>query len=98
MVTNVTRKARSYSMLDRLSRAKSAQPGKVYGAPGEGKSGLISLLTALVLLALWAAVTELHWIKPLFLPSPLAVWRKFLVAITEGVSNSTLAEHTLASL
>ena len=84
-------------MLDRLSRAKSAQPGKVYGAPGEGKSGHISLITALALLALWSIVTELGLVKPLFLPSPVAVWQKFLVTTTEGVSNSTLAEHTLAS-
>jgi taurine transport system permease protein len=85
-------------MLERLSRAKATQPGKVYGAPGDGKSGQISLLTALTLLVLWAAVTELGLIKPLFLPSPVAVWHKFLTAATEGVSNSTLAEHTLASL
>jgi taurine transport system permease protein len=86
------------SMLDRLSRAKSVQPGKVYGAPGDGKSGHISLITALALLALWSIVTELGLVKPLFLPSPVAVWQKFLVAMTDGVSNSTLAEHTLASL
>ena len=85
-------------MLDRLSRAKSVQPGKVYGAPGDGKSGHISLITALALLALWSIVTELGLVKPLFLPSPVAVWQKFLVATTDGVSNSTLAEHTLASL
>jgi taurine transport system permease protein len=85
-------------MLDRLSRAKPAKPGKVYGSPGDGKSGHISLMTALALLALWTVVTELGLVKPLFLPSPVAVWQKFLVATTEGVSNSTLAEHTLASL
>ena len=85
-------------MLDRLSRAKSVQPGKVYGAPGEGKSGHISVMTALALLALWSIVTELGLVKPLFLPSPVAVWQRFLVATTDGVSNSTLAEHTLASL
>jgi taurine transport system permease protein len=38
------------------------------------------------------------WVKPLFLPSPIAVWDKFIVAMTEGVSNSTLLQHTLASL
>ena len=85
-------------MLDRLSRAKSVQPGKVYGAPGDGKSGHISLIAALALLALWSIVTELGLVKPLFLPSPVAVWQKFLIATTDGVSNSTLAEHTLASL
>jgi taurine transport system permease protein len=38
------------------------------------------------------------WIKPLFLPSPQAVWGKFVVAATEGVANSTLLQHTLTSL
>lgn len=61
-------------------------------------SGHISLLTALTLVALWLLVTEMQWVRPLFLPSPLAVWDKFVIALTEGVSNSTLAQHTLASL
>lgn len=85
-------------MLERISRAKPVRPGKVYGAPGDGMSGHISLITALVLFGLWLLVTEMGWVKPLFLPSPLAVWDKFIIATTEGVSNSTLFEHTLASL
>lgn len=85
-------------MLERLSRAKSVRPGKIYGAPGDGTSGPISLITALVLFGLWLLITEMGWVKPLFLPSPLAVWDKFVIAMTEGVSNSTLIQHTLASL
>ena len=85
-------------MLERISRARPVTPGKIYGAPGDGASGHISLITALVLFALWLLVTEMGWVRPLFLPSPLAVWDKFVVAMTEGVSNSTLAQHTLASL
>ena len=85
-------------MLDRVTRAKPAKAGKIFGAPGEGSSGLISLLTSLVLIGLWFLVTESGWVKPLFLPSPLAVWDKFVRALTDGVSNSTLTQHTLASL
>ena len=85
-------------MLERLSKAKSAEPGKVYGAPGEGYSGHISLITALVLIALWFLVTSMGWVRPLFLPSPVAVYNKFIMAMTEGVANSTLTQHTLASL
>jgi taurine transport system permease protein len=98
MATNASLKAQSGSMHSPFSRAKSVQPGKVYGAPGDGKSGYISLMTAAALLILWTLVTELGLIKPLFLPSPVAVWHKLMIATTEGVSNSTLAEHTLASL
>jgi len=61
-------------------------------------SGHISVLTALVLIGLWFMVTGLGWVKPLFLPSPFDVWDKFVTALTDGVSNSTLAEHTMASL
>ncbi|MCV9999774.1 ABC transporter permease subunit [Pararhizobium sp. YC-54] len=85
-------------MLERVMRVKPVQPGKIFGAPGDGGSLMISLLTAFVLIALWFTVTESGWVRPLFLPSPLAVWDKFVRALTEGVSNSTLTQHTLASL
>lgn len=85
-------------MFERRTRAKSAKPGKIYGAPGEGFSGHISLITAIVLIALWFFITSFGWVKPLFLPSPAAVYNKFMLAMTQGVANSTLVEHTLASL
>ncbi len=85
-------------MLERLTKAKSAKPGKIYGAPGDGYSGHISLITALVLIGLWFLITGMGWVKPLFLPSPFAVYNKFVIAMTQGVANSTLTQHTLASL
>lgn len=85
-------------LLMRLFARKAAAPGQVYGAPGHGDSGMISTITAIVLIAGWFVITNAGWVKPLFLPSPQAVWGKFIVAATEGVSNSTLAQHTLASL
>lgn len=85
-------------MLERLTKARPARPGESYGAPGDGSSAVISLMTALALIALWFIVTGMGWVKPLFLPSPAAVWGKFILAATEGVSNSTLLQHTLASL
>jgi taurine transport system permease protein len=98
MATSELQEIRSWPMLERLSKAKSAKPGKIYGAPGDGYSGHISVATALVLIGLWFLVTGMGWVKPLFLPSPFAVYDKFVEAMTEGVANSTLAEHTLASL
>ncbi|NYT81926.1 ABC transporter permease subunit [Alcaligenaceae bacterium] len=77
---------------------KPAAPGKVYGAPGAGYSGFISFMTAVVLIALWFLVTSMGWVKPIFMPSPYAVFNKFIEAWTEGVANSTLLQHTLASL
>ena len=80
-----------------LFRAKPAKPGAPYGVIS-GSSTHISLITTLVLVGLWFLVTGLGWVKPLFLPSPAAVWNKFIIASTDGVASSTLAEHTWASL
>ena len=49
-----------------------------YGAPGTGKSTLISLVTIVVILGTWWLVTELELIRALFLPSPGLVFSKFL--------------------
>jgi len=81
-----------------VKRTRQATPGKVYGAPGAGYSGHISLITSVALIALWFLVTTTGWVRPLFLPSPIAVYNKFIVAVTDGVANSTLWEHALASL
>ena len=85
-------------LLGRLFARKAAAPGEVYGAPGHGDSAAISTVTAIALILGWFVITNLGWVKPLFLPSPQAVWGKFVVAATEGVSNATLWQHTLASL
>lgn len=84
--------------LMRLFTSKAAAPGQVYGAPGQGRSTTISVVTTIVLIAAWFLVTDMGWIKPLFLPSPQAVWSKFVIAVTEGVANSTLWQHTVTSL
>ena len=48
-----------------------------YGAPGSGKSTLISVVTIVVLFGSWWLVTSLGLIKPLFVPSPAMVFAKF---------------------
>jgi taurine transport system permease protein len=86
------------TLFARIFTSKAAAPGQVYGAPGQGKSTTISIVTTIALIAAWFIITNMGWIKPLFLPSPQAVWGKFVVAATEGVANSTLLQHTLTSL
>ena len=84
--------------LMRIFTSGAAAPGQVYGAPGQGRSTTISVITTIALIALWFLITNMGWIKPLFLPSPQSVWGKFVLAATEGVANSTLLQHTATSL
>ena len=76
----------------------AAAPGEAYGAPGTGSSTAISLVTTIALIFLWWLVTEMQWIKPLFLPSPVAVVERFFKVWTEEFSGATLWQHALWSL
>ena len=93
------------SLLGRIGSvfaAGPAKPGDSYGAPGRGNSTGIAVATAIGLFLVWWAVTSpalfgAPLIKPLFLPSPGAVWNKFVLVMTEGYQDRTLYEHTQAS-
>ena len=50
----------------------------LYGAPGSGKSTLISVVTIVSILVAWWLVTELELVRALFLPPPGLVWSKFM--------------------
>ena len=78
--------------------AAPARPGEAFGAPGQGASALISVLTVIALLALWWLITAFGYIKPLFLPSPAAVVAQFVDVASDGFGGSTLLEHALWSL
>lgn len=80
------------------SRTRRARPAGAYYGVDSSSSIDISIITTIILIALWFLITGMGWVKPLFLPSPGAVWHKFVVASTRGVANSTLLQHTLASL
>lgn len=88
----------SPGLLTRLFAKRSVRPGEQFGAPGQGRAGAIATGTVITVLALWLLVTNLGWIKPLFLPSPQAVFAKFIEVSTEGFANATLLEHTATSL
>jgi len=96
-----------------------APPGAAAPAPppaakpaGSGRYGLLGLrlLTLVLLIALWWFVAWLEIVKPLFLPSPEAVWDAFVRANTDhqvspgidrivrGEQNYYMWEHLIASL
>ena len=67
-------------------------------------------ITLVLFLAVWALITSLGLIRPLYLPSPASVWQAFVTANTDhplaegvdrivrGEQNYYLWEHLLASL
>ncbi len=79
---------------------KAAAPLKTsaFKIPGEGSSLIVSVVTLLVLLGLWTLTTAMGWIKPLFLPSPQAVFTQFHEYITGTANDKPLWEHLMASI
>jgi taurine transport system permease protein len=59
---------------------------------------LVSAITILILLAAWAISAQLKLVSPVFLPSPAAVWAKFVVVARDGFVDATLLQHITASL
>jgi taurine transport system permease protein len=79
---------------------QSAAPVKTsrFRTPGEGNSGAISVATVVALLALWTIVTNMGWVKPLFLPTPQAVFEQFWQYLTGQANDKPLWQHFLASM
>lgn len=59
---------------------------------------LISALTIVAIIALWALAASLRLVSPVFLPSPLTVVKSAYGVIVNGFVDSTLLQHTGASL
>jgi len=58
----------------------------------------ISLATIAVIIAGWSLASAYGAVSPVFLPSPLVVAKSLANVAVNGFVDSTLAEHTLASL
>ncbi len=69
-----------------------------FRVPGEGNSAGISVLTVIVLIAVWFGVTNLGLVKPLFLPTPQAVFQQFYEYLTGQANDKPLWQHFLASM
>ncbi len=66
--------------------------------PRGASTGLISAVTITVLLTAWWAASFYQVVSPIFLPSPATVAVSLVNLVTTGFVDSTLAQHTLASL
>ena len=69
-----------------------------FKVPGEGDSALISVFTVFGLFVVWYMVTNLGLIKPLFLPSPQAVFQQFYEYLMGTANDKPLWEHLLYSV
>ena len=58
----------------------------------------ISLATVAVIVAAWSLAARFGAVSPVFLPAPLTVVQSLYNVAVNGFVDSTLAEHTLASL
>ena len=74
-------------------KARATKPGETYGVPGQGDTLWLSILSILGIIFVWWFVTFMGWVKPLFLPSPVAVLNKFIQVWNEGFTNTPFLEH-----
>ena len=82
-----------------IQNGATLPPAIVYPRPGSGKTLGITLTTIAVLLFAWGFVTAQNWIAPLFLPSPVAVWKAALQAWRgNGQGGLPLLQHVEWSL
>jgi taurine transport system permease protein len=80
-----------------LTKGHAAKPGETYGVPGQGDTLWVSVLSILVLLFVWWLVTAMGWVKPLFVPSPQAVFGKLIDVMQNGFTNTPFWEHVAVS-
>ena len=84
-------------LIARLSRARPTKPGEIYGVPGQGNTLWLSLCSIAVFFAIWWLVTAMGWVKPLFVPPPMAIVTKFVSIWNEGFTGTPFLEHVWIS-
>ncbi|ABE36011.1 binding--dependent transport system inner membrane component family protein [Paraburkholderia xenovorans LB400] len=68
------------------------------GLPGEGPTAILSVASVVAIAALWWAATSFHWVPPLFLPAPQAVWSAFVDAWNGRIQGGLpLCQHLMWS-
>ncbi len=95
---SVMHKTPPFDALIQAIKTKTLVPGNYYGEPGQGDSRIVSIIATVFFVALWALVTEMGWVKPLFLPAPSAVIERFGDLVVNGFSGVSLGQHLTASL
>ena len=84
-------------LIARLSRARPTKPGETYGVPGQGSTIWLSLASIAVFFFVWWLFTAMGWVKPLFVPSPMAIVTKFITIWNTGFTGTPFLEHVWIS-
>lgn len=85
------------SVLGRLARARPTRPGEIYGVPGQGEAMWLSACSIGLFLFVWWLVTYMGWVKPLFVPSPMAIVTKFISTWDTGFTGTPFLDHVAIS-
>lgn len=80
-----------------FARSRPTKPGETYGVPGQGDTTVLSVVTILVLILVWWGVTAAGLVKPLFVPSPVAIVQKFADVWANGFTGTPFWEHVAIS-
>ncbi|MFV5192455.1 taurine ABC transporter permease TauC [Acinetobacter courvalinii] len=90
------------SKAEQLQATNNAQPDSILSSIGafvaRHRSLVLSLSSVLSVLVIWYLITALKIVPSLFLPSPQAVWQKFLEVSQQGFMKATLWQHLAASI
>ncbi|ENU23063.1 hypothetical protein F993_02211 [Acinetobacter proteolyticus] len=90
------------SKAEELQSTNQAQSGSILNTLGaliaRHRSLALSLSSVLTVLVIWYLITALKIVPSLFLPSPQAVWQKFLEVSQQGFMKATLWQHLAASI
>ena len=81
-----------------MSEASKPLKASAFKVPGEGSSATISVVTVVLILSAWTLVTNMGWIKPIFLPSPQATYQQFYEYLTGAANDKPLWQHFAASM
>lgn len=57
-----------------VTETSKTEKSPVQKTPGKGNDRLLRAVPIIVIVALWVLVTEMHWVRPLFLPAPQDLW------------------------
>ncbi len=81
----------------RLARARPTKPGEIYGVPGQGNTLWLSAGSIVLFFFVWWLVTFMGWVKPLFVPPPMAIVTKFFTIWDTGFTGTPFLEHVWIS-